>query len=475
MPRSKDCIYCQRPTGSGEHIFPAALGGRRKNKSILCRSCNSSFSALDAHLATQLQYLRGMLGVRPDHKDAPVPAVVPHGGVTLLVDAQGRPSYRDPVTLADEPLENGRRRVQTAFSNERQIAEWRAEQARKGLTVTDVRMTRVGRVMAEPVEVEWHFGGPETFREVARIALNFLAHHDPAVARGIGLRSLKDYIQGRRVLSGGEMRPVWYHAGEVAVPASNVELGHQVFIRLDHDLGRGYAVVRFFDAVDLLVDFGDISPDKTVAVLFDIDPYAEHEPSDLFVRTFAPDDFPREVPMIAVGDEAHARMGDREQLLRVLGMVAERQARLRLTPLSAELAQIQGTKGTDWRDAIWEELGDYEGEIYRQIEFVARSFSARFAGCSEMRAFDERLGAFAQADPLHPSGLTAMSRDAVQLARSALASAIAVELANAPMTLDRLVLLLEGGPGAAIVGQAFIAHIQETLDRLSQEPVTADL
>ena len=34
MARRSDCIYCTQATGSREHNFPAALGGRRVNKGI---------------------------------------------------------------------------------------------------------------------------------------------------------------------------------------------------------------------------------------------------------------------------------------------------------------------------------------------------------------------------------------------------------------------------------------------------------
>lgn len=467
MSRPKDCIYCQNPAGSREHVFPAALGGRRKNKGILCTPCNGGFSGLDANLAAQLQHLRGLLGVRPDHKTAPVPAAMEHEGGTILIDGLGQPSYGEPRTLADEPLENGNRRVLTAFANERQMAEWRAEQRRKGFTVKDLGSKRVGRFMTEPVKVEWRFGGEETFREAARIAINFLAHRFPAEARDPRLRPLKGYIQGTRVLAPGDARPVWHHRDQVAVPASNVELGHQVFIRLDRELGTGYAVVRFFEAVELVIDFGPIAPSATRAILFNIDPHAEHEPKDLFEVECRPNDFPNSVAALKVGEEAGARMGDAEQIAQVLNAIGDRQSKLRLAPLVAELERIRGTDRGRWHHAISEALGEHEGPIYRLIEYAATGLSRRFAARPEFAGYgiEEALAALIEPDPQDPTGITLLARVVVKLSREELAGAIAAELEHGPITLERAMLLLEGTPGVAIVGKPMMEHLLTALDR----------
>jgi hypothetical protein len=67
----RDCIICAGPTGSREHIFPAALGGRRTNKGIYCGAHNEGFSPLAAILSNQLSVIDGLLVVRGDHSDGP--------------------------------------------------------------------------------------------------------------------------------------------------------------------------------------------------------------------------------------------------------------------------------------------------------------------------------------------------------------------------------------------------------------------
>ncbi len=467
MPRPSDCIYCALPAGSREHIFPAALGGRRMNRGILCASCNQGFSALDGHLAGQLQVLRGLLGVVPDRKKTPHPAAVPHDGQTLLIDGAGRPSFKDPVTLSDTPLKNGNRSVTTAFANEQQIAAWRAEQMRLGRTVIEVSKRRVGRVMTGQVAIELELGGPETFREAARIALNFLAHRFPDAARDAGLGPRKAYVLGTRTLAKGDPRPVWFLGDELAVPDSLLDCGHQVFLRLDREARSGYAVVRFFDAVELVVDLGTVSPSETVVALFDIDPFAEHEPHDLFERVVVPESFPPSVALLKVGDEASARTGDAERLMRLFDRISERQSRARARALSEALERVRLSGTGDVPEAVAEVLRGHEGTIYRLIERIAADFSHRFAAQPAMQAHAACLKALAAPDPAHETGLSREAREAVEFARLELADEIAVELASGPVPFDRLAALLEGGEGAAIVARFLLAQINDVIDRVA--------
>ena len=64
---AKTCIVCGQAAGSGEHVFPAALGGRRVNSGIYCPKHDNSYSGLVSEIAGQLDFFNAYLGVRPDH------------------------------------------------------------------------------------------------------------------------------------------------------------------------------------------------------------------------------------------------------------------------------------------------------------------------------------------------------------------------------------------------------------------------
>jgi hypothetical protein len=128
----KDCVICGGPTGSHEHIFPAALGGRRTNKGIYCGPHNEGFSPLAATLSRQLEAINALLGVRPDHSSAPrqFEIVNPSDGQRYLVTAS-LIEHAEPKILKDEIVE-GKRHMRMAFSNERQIQEWIAAERAAG-------------------------------------------------------------------------------------------------------------------------------------------------------------------------------------------------------------------------------------------------------------------------------------------------------------------------------------------------------
>src|SRR4051794_14470620 len=86
---ARDCIICGKRAGSREHVFPAALGGRRTNKGIYCGKHNEGFSPLTAILANQLTAINAFLGVQPDHADKPrqLATINPADGQAYLVSA----------------------------------------------------------------------------------------------------------------------------------------------------------------------------------------------------------------------------------------------------------------------------------------------------------------------------------------------------------------------------------------------------
>ncbi len=67
---AKTCIICGGRTGSREHIFPAALGGRRTNKGIYCGKHNNAYSGLASIISEELSFFNAQLGVIGDHADA---------------------------------------------------------------------------------------------------------------------------------------------------------------------------------------------------------------------------------------------------------------------------------------------------------------------------------------------------------------------------------------------------------------------
>jgi HNH endonuclease len=69
----RSCIICGKNAASREHVFPAALGGRRTNKGIYCSKHNNAFSKHASIISEQLRHFNALLAIRPDHSKSAKP------------------------------------------------------------------------------------------------------------------------------------------------------------------------------------------------------------------------------------------------------------------------------------------------------------------------------------------------------------------------------------------------------------------
>lgn len=450
MVRRSDCIYCGGDTGSREHTFPAALGGRRMNKGILCEACNNKFAPLDALLAQQLSVFNGLIGVRPDRADDPRPARVESKDGPILIDSAGKPAFAEPRVLFDETQPDGRRLMGVRFGSERQEQEWLAQQRAAGLNIKrESRSEGQGFLSEEAIHIEWSFGGNDAFREIGRIALNFLAHRMPDLARVPELKPFKEFVEGRRSVQEGDPRPVWFAPpAAFAVPESSFPFGHQVVLFSDD--AAVFARVRFFSTFDLFVWFGSLPDAPSEVVFFDIDPLAEHPPDDLVVKVLPREEF-TEVVIPPTSDPLDLADLLKKRTVMMLQRVDTHQWTISTKGL---LDALNATRSLPFRDRearVAELLFPHRGRVL----FLARHFAYDFRSRVEdeaMRFFPEAVEAIVAHDPQSPDGLSEVARITIRLALQKLAEVLAKELKAGPMTDERLRLLLAGKPGAQIVG-----------------------
>jgi hypothetical protein len=274
------CVYCAAPTGSREHPFPAALGGRRVNKGILCHDCNQGFSVLDAALVAQLDVFNGLLGVRSDHRDDPKPATVtdPRSGTTYRVGASGRPELHAPQVLDGDP--SGVGKVSMLFTSEEQVQEWLRAQRAKGLHPKMIARSEYQGLRVDPFEVEWTFGGDEAFREVGRIVVNFLAHYFPDLARQEGVALIKQFVLGR---GGDHLVEYDMASAQRGLEAPARTFSHRVVLTIDRERRWAIGRLSLFSRYHFSVVLGQVDAEKSETIVVDLDPLAEHAPHDIIV------------------------------------------------------------------------------------------------------------------------------------------------------------------------------------------------
>ena len=124
---AKDCIICGKRAGSKEHVFPAALGGRRINKGIYCAVHNDGFGPLAGLLSAQLKTINALLGVRGDHATAPHETIIVDEASGLEIrrerlSLRGRPSSRHPPGTAIKDSLDGSQARSNSKSGRRRSA-----------------------------------------------------------------------------------------------------------------------------------------------------------------------------------------------------------------------------------------------------------------------------------------------------------------------------------------------------------------
>src|SRR5208282_4134903 len=248
---ARTCIICGGATGSREHIFPAALGGRRTNKGIYCDAHNNGYADLAGILSNQLEAINALLGVRGDHDTQPHSTIVTDEVSGRKVKLSGsKVGLAGPEIVIDTEVD-GVRRVTGNFGNERQVQDWIESERAQGRDVQIVKRQLVEQY-ASGGNVRLMLGGPKGLRAIGYVAQTFLAHHFPAIARSSALDTFKDYTLQK---TDGDF--VWWdYEAPLNLPPNTFNFGHRFLIGLDAASGSIYASVSLFSALHFAILFG---------------------------------------------------------------------------------------------------------------------------------------------------------------------------------------------------------------------------
>lgn len=278
---AKTCIICENPAGSGEHIFPAAFGGRRTNNGIYCNRHNNEFGRHVASLLDSMDIINAKIGVIPDRHDdvRPAPAIAEDGEKFLV--SLGSTNIAPPLSLDETPELVGQKTVMR-FANMDQAQKWIAKQKKLGYEVesgspSEVQTTFVPR----PLTASRVFGSEEFMRGVMYLAITFLAHAFPDLARSQPLAAARDIIEK----DGPVEDLVWWEPPSTASQRSSNPfwMGHTVVIAPDVNRKRIVALVSFFDELHLAVNLAELADDEILTERFTthIDPLARKPPKDI--------------------------------------------------------------------------------------------------------------------------------------------------------------------------------------------------
>ncbi len=276
---AKNCIICGARAGSGEHIFPAAFGGRRTNKGIYCGKHNQAFGRHVSELLSSLDIVNAAIGVIPDRHDRVRPAPVTSAEGERFLVAKGSLKLAPPLPLRETPDLVGKANVMP-FADMAQAAQWIADQERDGFVLEVGKPGNFqSKILTEPLQIQRTLGSEPFMRSLVYLALTFLAHYFPAEARAPGLASARDIVEKDAPV--GER--VWWEPPAVIdqLKQNPFSHGHTVAIAVDGDTKKTTALISMYGAIRLGIDLGETSRADVSRVTTHINPLAESAPHDI--------------------------------------------------------------------------------------------------------------------------------------------------------------------------------------------------
>lgn len=459
---ARTCIICGQTAGSAEHVFPAALGGRRKNKSIYCDKHNNAYSGLVSHLARQFEALNAHLGVRPDRHDEPKSAtgIDQTTGLPISYSINGV-TLNAPCLMSEVENEDGTKTRQMRFPNRAAAEKYVAERQAAGETVT-LGPEFPGQLLLGEVQFETNFGGPEGLRAIAYILQTYFAQHFGDLARTGALDALKEYTLGGE----GDAFVWWDFDLPYDYPPNKFEFGHRIAVGVDPATGTIFGRMSLFSTLHFAAELGfvEVVADRpSEAILVDIDPLAEHPPSDIFEQKLnaqtlvplKPKDLTGRLSESIYSGEGHV------SLHLLIGKMQEHLARRAAFDIVERLNQSAAHVGS--LDRVLEKLREELSQrVFNLLRFAIKGLAVR----PEMKPLKHVLNKLVEFDPMSINGLSPQASAALVIAQAALIAKIKEEFQAGSFTQERAYELIAAGPGAHVVGEAVLRPFIEQLSNM---------
>lgn len=462
---AKTCIICGGPAGSGEHTFPASFGGRRTNKGIYCTKHNNEFGRHVTALLDSMDIINAKLGVIPDRHDEVRPALATAQDGERFLITKGSANIAPPLHLDKTPEIVGRVSLQR-FANMEQARQWKAQQKGDGYAVTLGEPSEVKTLfVARPLNAVREFGSEPFMRAVVYLAVTFLAHAFPDLARSQSLAAARDLIENDGLV--GDR--VWWELPEVAARRSSnpFEVGHSVVIAPDQDGRRVVALISFYNALHLGVDLGELTGADCLTQRFTthIDPMARRPPNDIqesrddeqFLVLSTRDVAKEYIRLLATGQVPNP-------LGPVLKAADESERNEVAKALLPQLLDTVSLTGYEREGRLNDVLATQEQCILNlMVEFVT-SLQQEKSFPAPVHAI---FGEFIALDENAPRGISVLSEAALGYATHALGARIEAHLESGTLDVPVLAQLLGGNEGFRIVAGALTELFQQALPRES--------
>lgn len=453
--RSKDCIICGGPTGSREHVFPSALGGRREDKKIYCSNHNQWMGSHVGVLQKQLEAFNAMLEVQPDRGMVKSHVFEGDQGERFAIKGADISPAPDLDAILDGYTLGEPRQLKISPGD---LPRLKARAKQRGLKLEIVdKASPATEFRFEHYKISLEQGGDDAMRAAAYLALTFVAHFWPHVARATGLAAIKDMLRSGPVYAGTDIivtalpasafvawSPVLDAPAELLHPTG---LGHTVVLCVRE--GQVLACVSLLDIQCWTMRLGDATPgtaDRTVVVHVDPlknrygDDWTIHEFDHALMDGCVDPDYLKQA--VLKSDAMQQRVAD------VMRRVTDRRDRLEADEARQEFDAAHRLPSPERETAIRDFVARRRQRLVNHISMFAEHGNA----ANPMGALVREVAIKAvQPDPASTDGLNDAARRVLEKAATQLSNNLTQAPASFVLDSERYLALFRE------VGQAYIA------------------
>lgn len=487
---ARTCIVCGQAAGSKEHVFPAALGGRRVNSGIYCTKHDNGYSGLVYEIAGQLDFLNAYLGVVPDHSKQPKTALGEHTltGETVSISAK-EIKFTAPRIISRTPTGEGEA-VELSFPDHQSAKQFIQKMEDSGQEWALLSKPAARPYITSAVRHQRNFGGACGLGAIAYVTQTFFAQEFPEVVRSGVLSDFIGYtqaiakiatlggcaqqpeerealVEARLALAAalepfGGVAPVWWDFSPLAgLRANKFEFGHRVTVGIDGSDGQIYGRVALFSALTFSMRFGTAPQGCTTReVTVDIDPLAEHPPHDIDKHQVLSAPGRVHVPEHATAGLADALVNGSQQraFANLLERLEEHQLLKLAHTMGKALAPCSTLPPLEARALIEKELGGQSQQIWRLVTCIVEGLKDNMVK-GNLQGITPVLDGLIAHDAQSASGLSQQAEVTLALATAALAAQMEEDSAAGLLDEARIAELMGRGPGLHVVGQMVLAPV----------------
>lgn len=482
MAKIKTCIVCGGNSGSKEHVFPASLGGRRRNSGIYCTTHDNSYSGLVEELSSQVDFLNTYLGVRSDHtKQKKIVYERDSKSGAEIAISEGIAKFTKPRVISTTPTEDGLL-VSMSFPDIASRNEWLKQQKAAGASVKIQGETTKKHYFPGTISHGRSFGGDCGLGALAYVMQTYVAQEFSDIARSGALAdfiaftqaiakvaSLNGCVKGDKESEalkmarseldsalqpfGGKL-PVWWDFDLMQTLPPNVfEFGHRVTVGVDHADGQIYGRISLFSTLNFAAYLGHASDvSSSFEVVTDIDPLANHPIDDIkqvktpkaTSRVYIPDDR-TEALARAISDGTQQRL-----LVDLHRRIQERQLIELAKRIAAPLMSHADLATHDLHSLLEEAVDGESQQIWRLLRAVTTSLAAHFRNNGHAPAANAIELLIAE-DGNSGNGLSQWAEIHLALAKAMLVAQMEQDLAQGVLDERRIADLMGRGAGRHLV------------------------